>query len=100
MVAANYGCNFTDFQGNFSNNIAVVFDGQCPQYQKALNAEQVNIFVLFCFVLFCFVLFCFVLFCFVLFCFVLFCFVLFCFVLFIYLFIFDIVIVLFFDSKS
>eukprot|EP00026_Physarum_polycephalum_P006730 Phypoly_transcript_06781.p1 GENE.Phypoly_transcript_06781~~Phypoly_transcript_06781.p1 ORF type:complete len:574 (+),score=91.52 Phypoly_transcript_06781:50-1723(+) len=42
IVAANNGCNLTDFQGNFTGNFAVVFDGACTQYQKALNAEQVG----------------------------------------------------------
>jgi len=42
VVAENFGCNLTDFQGNFTGSIAVVFDGSCTQYQKALNAEQVG----------------------------------------------------------
>jgi len=40
VVADNLGCTAIDFSTkNFTDRIAVVFDGNCTQYQKALNAE-------------------------------------------------------------
>jgi hypothetical protein len=40
-VILNYGCNTTDFVNFQAGNIAVIFDGTCLQYIKALNAEAV-----------------------------------------------------------